>query len=254
MNPLLLCLVLFVFSVRLPFFLHQNMLIEVIAQSVADAVAAEAGGADRLELVRDLDQDGLTPPPELVRAVCVAVQIPVYVMIRPRNRFTLADGECELLDAEARAAVAAGARGLVTGYLDPGGEPDREALTIVRAVAGAGVGLTFHRAFDRLADPPAALAVLAAHGVERVLTSGGAATAVEGKETLRALVPAAAAHGLIIMAGSGVTPENVVDLVRVTAVTEVHFGAGVHDPPSPAAPVSRDRVAAARRALDAFFA
>jgi copper homeostasis protein len=62
------------------------MVIEVIAQSVADAVAAESGGADRLELVRELERDGLTPPPELVRAVREAVRIPVYVMVRPRNR------------------------------------------------------------------------------------------------------------------------------------------------------------------------
>ena len=92
------------------------MLIEVIAQSVADAVAAEAGGADRLELVRDLDQDGLTPPPELVRAVCGAVRIPVSVMIRPRNAFTLAADEREQIAAEAQAAVVAGAVAFLTAY------------------------------------------------------------------------------------------------------------------------------------------
>src|SRR5947209_1829896 len=128
------------------------MLIEVIAQSVADAVAAEAGGVDRLELVRDLDEDGLTPPPELVRAVSGAVRIPVYVMIRPRNAFTLETGEREQIAAEVRAAVAAGASGLVFGYLDGAGGLDVETLTAVRAAAGPAIGLTFHRAFDRLAD------------------------------------------------------------------------------------------------------
>src|SRR5438105_686525 len=160
------------------------MLIEVIAQSVADAVAAEAGGADRLELVRDLDQDGLTPPPELVRAVCGAVRIPVSVMIRPRNAFTLAADEREQIAAEAQAAVVAGASGLVFGYLDEAGGLDVDALNTVRAAAGPPVGLTFHRAFDRLTDPHAALPLLAVHGIQRVLTSGGASTAIEGQTTL----------------------------------------------------------------------
>jgi copper homeostasis protein len=225
------------------------MVIEVIAQSVADAVAAEAGGADRLELVRELEQDGLTPPPELVRAVCAAVRIPVYGMVRPWNRFSLEPGELEQVAAEVRAAVAAGAHGIVCGYLDGAGDPDREALAAVRAAAGAGVGLTFHRAFDRLADPRGALPVLAAHGIERVLTSGGAPTAPEGRPALRALVPLAAAHGVVVMAGGGLTAENVAGLVEETGVGEVHFGTGVHRPPSPTAPVCRELVAAARRAV-----
>jgi copper homeostasis protein len=225
------------------------MLIEVIAQSVADAVEAEAGGADRLELVRDLDQDGLTPPPELVRAVRAAVRIPVYVMIRPRNAFALVPGEGEEMAAEAREAVAAGASGLVFGYLDGESGPDLEALKAIRAAAGPQVGLTFHRAFDRLADPLAALPILAAHGIERVLTSGGAPTAIEGQAALRNLVPVATTHGVTIMAGGGLTPENVAGLVRATGVTEVHFGVGVHAAPSPTAPVSRQHVAAARQAV-----
>lgn len=230
------------------------MLIEVIAQSVGDAVAAEAGGADRLELVRDLDQDGLTPPPAFVRAVRAAVRIPVYVMVRPWDRFTLAPGEREVVVAEARAAVGAGAHGLVFGYLDADGGLDVAALAAVRAAVGPGIGLTFHRAFDRLAEPEAALPLLAAHGVERILTSGGASTALEGQDRLRRLVPLAAAHGLIVMAGGGLTPENVAALVRTTGVTEVHLGSGVHDPPSPSAPVSRERVAAARQVLAALTA
>jgi copper homeostasis protein len=225
------------------------MVIEVIAQSVADAVEAQAGGADRLELVRDLDEDGLTPPAELVRAVCAAVRIPVYVMIRPRNRFTLGPEEREQIVAEARAAAEAGAHGLVVGYVDEACRLDIEALEAVRTAAGPKIGLTFHRAFDRLADPQAALPALAAHGIERVLTSGHAPTAPNGQETLRALVPLAGQSGVVVMAGGGLTPENVADLVHATGVTEVHFGAGVRIPPAPTGPVSRERVAAVRQAL-----
>jgi copper homeostasis protein len=227
------------------------MVIEVIAQSVADAVAAEKGGADRLELVRELEQEGLTPPPELVRAVRAAVRIPVYVMVRPWHRFTLEMGERYQVVAEARAVVAAGAHGIVFGYLDGASAPDAAALAAVRAAAGPGIGLTFHRAFDRLADPHAALPLLAAHGIERVLTSGGAPTALEGQAALRALVPLAAAHGVVVMAGGGLTPENVAALVKETQVDEVHFGTGVHQPSSRTAPVSHELVAAARRAVTA---
>jgi copper homeostasis protein len=225
--------------------------VEVIAQSVADAVAAEAGGADRLELVRELDQDGLTPLADLVRAVVAAVRIPVYAMLRPHNRFMLEPGEGDRLVNEARALVAAGAHGLVCGYLDGDGRLDETALALVRGTIGAGVGLTFHRAFDRLLEREAALPRLAAHGVERILTSGGAPTAWDGRAVLRLLVPAAARYGLTIMAGAGLTPENAAALVRETGVREVHFGAGVHDPPDAMAPVSRERVAEARAALAA---
>lgn len=232
------------------------VLLEVIVQSVADAVAAGAamepdsrGGADRLELVRALEEQGLTPTFDCVRAVCEAARIPVYVMIRPRNGFVLASGEREILADEARMAVAAGALGLVTGYLTPDGRPDLVALEAVREAAGPGIGITFHRAFDRLADPLAALPLLAAHGVGRVLTSGGARTAAEGRARLREWSAAAVACGVRLMAGGGLTPENVAWIVRETGVAEVHFGTGVRVPPSPEAPVSKERVAAARQAL-----
>jgi copper homeostasis protein len=225
------------------------MILEVIAQSVEDAIAAEAGGADRLELVRDLEADGLTPAPELVAAVCRAVRIPVYAMVRPRNAFMLEAGEVKVLAAEAGAVVAAGARGVVVGYRDAAGSVETTSLAAVRRAVGPRVCITFHRAFDRLSDPPAALPVLAAHGVERVLTSGEAATALEGKERLRAWAPLAARHGLALMAGGGLIPENVAALIRETGVGEVHFGAGVREPPHPAAPVSRERVAAAWKAV-----
>jgi copper homeostasis protein len=221
----------------------------VIAQTVADAVEAEVGGADRLELVRDLDQDGLTPPPELVSAVRQAVRIPVYVMVRPANRFTLEPGDGAVLAEHARAAVNAGAHGIVFGYVNSIGGPDIQTLALIREAVGPEIGLTFHRAFDRLSDPFAALPVLAEHGVERVLTSGGASTAAEGQATLSALVAPAAAYGLKIMAGGGLTPANVRALVRITGVTEVHFGVGVRVPPLPVAPVKREQVVAVRRAL-----
>lgn len=226
------------------------MILEVIAQSVEDARAAEAGGADRLELVRDLEEDGLTPPEAMITAVCRAVRIPVYVMVRPRNRFTLEEDEIAVLAEEAGIAVRAGARGIVVGYLNDAGTVETASLAAVRAAVGPEVGITFHRAFDRLADPPAALPVLAAHGVKRVLTSGGSATAALGSDRLRAWRPLAAAHGVTLMAGGGLTPENVAALIGETGVREVHFGAGVHAPPHPAAPVCRERVAAARRAVD----
>jgi copper homeostasis protein len=225
------------------------LLIEVIAESVADAVAAEAGGSDRIELVRELNQDGLTPAPQLVREVCSAVGIPVYVMIRPRDSFTLLPEEREQLMTETRAAIDGGARGLVTGYVTGEGEPDLEALALVRDAAGPASGLTFHRATDRLADLAESLPRLATCGVERLLTSGGAATAPEGCTFLRALVPIAARHGLTVMAGGGLTPENVAMVVAESGVHEVHFGAGVRVPATSKGAVSQARVRTACLAL-----
>jgi copper homeostasis protein len=225
------------------------MLIEVIAHSVEDALAAEAGGADRIELVRELHRDGLTPSPQLVREVCNAIRLPVYVMIRPRDSFLLLPEEREQLVTATRAAIDGGASGLVTGYFTPEGEPDLEALALVRDAAGPSAGLTFHRACDRLADLTAALPKLAACGVERLLTSGGAATAPEGCAFLRALRPLVADHGLAVMAGGGLSPENVAIVVAETGVEEVHFGAGVRKPASSVGAVSQSRVYAVRLAL-----
>ena len=143
------------------------------------------------------------------------------MLIRPREGdFVLGAGELELMAVEIGAAKAAGADGIVVGALTGSGAIDRPA---VRRLVDAArpLTVTFHRAFDQVTDQVAALELLVALGVGRVLTSGGAPTALEGAGRLRELVEAAAGR-IVIMAGGSVRPDNVAELVRRTGVMEVH--------------------------------
>uniref|UniRef100_UPI001C68DC83 copper homeostasis protein CutC n=1 Tax=Streptomyces phytophilus TaxID=722715 RepID=UPI001C68DC83 len=130
--------------------MSRPMLLEVIALNAADAAAAEAGGADRLELVTDMAADGLTPSRETVAAVRAAVEIPVRVMLRAEDGF--AAGDVEALAARARALRAAGAEEFVLGFLDEAGGPDLAAVGRLLEAVGDGCRWTFHRAIDRAAD------------------------------------------------------------------------------------------------------
>src|SRR5829696_1955845 len=153
-------------------------LLESVVETVAAARAAEHAGAGRLELCARLVDGGVTPPPGLVTAVLERVSIPVFVMVRPRaGDFVYSEAEM----ADARHDVAAmrlrGAHGIVLGVLQRDGRIDveRERSLIERA---QGLPVTFHRAFDAAPDLEAALDAVIAAGASRVLTSGGAATAL----------------------------------------------------------------------------
>ncbi|MGI5128233.1 copper homeostasis protein CutC [Pseudonocardia sp. CA-107938] len=173
--------------------------------------------ADRIELCAGLSEGGLTPSIALVEAaVFAAGTAQVHVLVRPRpGGFAYCPDELALMRADIRHAVAAGAAGIVVGALD-GDEVDI-AATAGLVDAARGVPVTFHRAFDRLAEPLPALDALAELGVERVLTSGGPATV--DVDAVAALV----AHGsLTIMACGGIRPHNVRAVLDRTGVTAVH--------------------------------
>jgi copper homeostasis protein len=195
--------------------------LEVCVESLEAALEAQAAGADRIELCSRLDLDGLSPGPELLRSVLARISIPVHVMVRPEAGFFSADAaRLERMLAEVAAAREAGAAGVVLGLLAPDGGIERAACARLVAAARP-LAVTFHRAFDRVADPSVALEALVELGIERVLTSGGAARAAQGVEALRALVEAAAGRIVVIAAG-GVRDENRRALVQATGVTEVH--------------------------------
>lgn len=197
------------------------MLVESCVETAAQASAAAGGGADRVELCRRLDLGGLTPTMSEIAAARAAVTIPLHVLIRPRaGNFVFAADELELMVAEIGAAKSAGVDGIVAGVLTAAGQIDEPAMRRLLAAARP-LTVTFHRAFDGIADQPAALEVLVAVGVDRVLTSGGASTALEGADRLRQLVDAAAGR-ITILAGGSIRPRNVAELVRRTGVTEVH--------------------------------
>lgn len=198
------------------------MQLEIAVQDAAGTTIAAGAGVDRVELCSALALGGITPSVGLVEAALGAAgSLPVHVLVRPRpGDFSYSAEELRVMVADVRFAVAAGAAGVVVGAL-AGRELDTGALAGL-VDAAAGVDVTFHRAFDLLADPVAGLAALSAAGVRRVLTSGGASSAVDGVPALRRLVDAAS--GVEIMAGGGVTIESIPG-IAATGVDAVHLSA-----------------------------
>lgn len=205
------------------------VVVEVAVDSVTGARLAAAAGADRLELCGSLAEGGLTPSAGLLAAVLAAVRVPVFVMVRPRaGDFLYDDGEFETMRRDVAYLRTAGAAGIVTGVLHEDGRVDHERLRELVATARS-LPVTFHRAFDLAAEPAAALEVLIAADVARVLTSGQAASASDGADAIARHV-AAAGDRLVVVAGAGVRAATVRELVDRTGVREVHLSATVWRP------------------------
>lgn len=209
---------------------------EACVESAAAASASARGGADRIELCADLDAGGTTPRRHEVEACAAAVAVPVFVMARVRaGSFVYTADEVRATLADIHALKAAGASGIVLGALSPDGTVDA-GVTAQLIAAARPLPVTFHRAFDDTRDLDEALDTLLALGVDRVLTSGGAPTALEGAATLRRLTGRAAGH-LVVVAGGGVRAHNVQAVLRASGVGEVHARllAGRCDTPAAAA-------------------
>jgi len=203
-------------------------LLEVCVDSPNGLLAAIQAGADRIELCSSLALQGLTPTPGLM-ALAGRQAVPSYPMIRPHpGEFRYSPLDVDVMRGDIDAARAAGLAGVVIGANRPSGELDEEVLAALVEHA-QGLRLTLHRAFDLVPDFAKALEIAVDLGFERILTSGGARTAMQGAETLRDLV-VRAGDRISIMAGSGVTTANLAELVRKTGVREVHgsFGALVY--------------------------
>lgn len=198
-----------------------SVLVEGCVESLADAQAAARGGADRLELCADLSVGGTTPSVELIRAVKARVFIPVFAMARPRGgSFVYNASEIEATHRDIANIIAAGADGVVVGALTPANEIDVPTLRNFVARAGD-APVTFHRAFDQVAEPGPALETLIDAGVQRVLTAGGRSTAMDGAAVLQSLVRQAGDR-IVIMAGGKVRGHNARELVARTGVRELH--------------------------------
>lgn len=226
----------------------ETPLLEVIACSVADAVAAAEGGADRLELISHFEVGGLTPALDLATSVLAAVDIPVRVMLRENAGFAVASAEEMVrLCANAAALAALPVDGLVLGFLRDG-EIDEAALATVLSFA-PNLPATFHRAFEELPDPLAGLRVLKGFPqVDRILTSGGPAPWAEKVAGLAALA-AAAWPEITILLGGGVTPEAIQLIRSQTQIREFHAGRAARVPETVDGVVSAGGVAALRRLL-----
>lgn len=195
--------------------------VEAAVESLDDALAAVEGGADRLELCADLGVGGLTPAPALVSSVLERVDVPVFVMIRPRGgSFVYSPAELDLMQRDIESMRELGVDGIVVGVLDARGAVDSRRMAPLVA-ATSGLPVTFHRAFDRARDLGDALESLIDLRIERVLTSGGAPDALAGADVLSDLV-AQAGDALVVMAGGGIREHNVREIVEVSGVHEVH--------------------------------
>ncbi len=198
------------------------ILVEACVESLAAAVAAAAGGAQRIELCADLAAGGTSPDNATVAACLSQLAIPVFVMVQPRaGGFHYSPAQHATMLDEIKRVKDAGARGIVTGALRPDGSVD-ETRTRELIAAARPLPVTFHRAFDESRDAARALETVIALGATRVLTSGGAATAPQGAAAIARLVRLAAGR-IGILAGGGINASNVAELVRATGVREVHL-------------------------------
>ncbi len=200
--------------------------LEVCANSVTSALAAQEGGAIRVELCQNLAEGGTTPSHGEVLLARKMLNIKLYVLLRPRGGdFLYSDLEFKLMMADAAFAIEAGCDGIVIGILNADGTVDKERCAeFIKIARQCSVGVTFHRAFDMCADMYQALEDIIELGCERILTSGGKTTAMEGSPTIAHLIEKAAGR-IIIMPGSGISETNVADLVRFTGAREIHSSA-----------------------------
>lgn len=197
------------------------MNLEICIDSVESAIAAERGGAQRVELCSDLLEGGITPGAGLIAAVRSHSAIGLYVMIRPRGGdFCYSDLEFEVMQNEIAHARNLGADGLVLGLLDQDACVDIERTRQLVELAGP-LPVTFHRAIDMTPDPAVALETIIATGARRILTSGATPSAIAGASQIANLVQLAKGR-ITIMPGGGISSENIAAIARETGATEFH--------------------------------
>jgi copper homeostasis protein len=197
------------------------MVLEICVESVESAAAAEAGGAQRVELCSALSDGGLTPSLGLIRAVRSRIDIGLHIMIRPRaGDFLYSDEDLAVMREDIALAAQSGADGVALGVLNADGDVDvertRELVELARPME-----VTFHRAIDMARDIESALEDVIRAGADRILTSGAEASAMHGRHRIRKLVRGANGRIGMIAAG-GVRAENVREIAQVSGALEFH--------------------------------
>jgi len=197
------------------------MILEVCVNSAISALEAQKGGADRIELCENMHDGGTTPSAGTIRFTRKAIDIGLFVMIRPRGGdFLYSDAEFEIMKEDIRMAKKLGADGMVFGILLPEGRIDKERMKLL-ADYSRPMSVTCHRAFDMTEDPFLALDELIGIGIDRILTSGQKTSAAEGTELIKELIEKSSGR-IIIMPGGGVKEYNIDKLIRQTGAKEIH--------------------------------
>lgn len=202
-----------------------NKILEICCGDIRSVFSAREGGADRIELCSALGEGGITPSSGFI-AEAVAVGLPVNVLIRPRSGdFNYSGEEVTVMERDIRYAVSNGVNGVVVGALTEDGDIDMEAMKLLMDAAN-GVDVTFHRAFDLCRDPRKALHNIISLGCTTLLTSGQAANALAGSGLIAGLHRIADSK-IAIMAGAGITPENVGEILRLSKADAIHASASM---------------------------
>jgi copper homeostasis protein len=197
--------------------------VEISLSGVESAIAAQKGGADRIELCENLLEGGTTPSIGMIAVVRNHLNIEMNVIIRPRaGDCCYSEAEFEVMKQDIESAGEAGADGIVIGILKPNGTVDEERTRVLIDLARP-MSTTYHRAFDITRDPIEALDTLIDLGIARVLTSGQAASALEGLSLLKELSQHAKGR-IMIMAGAGINAHNASQIVEGSGVAEIHVG------------------------------
>ncbi len=211
--------------------MKNSFVLEICVESVESAIAAEGGGAHRIELCSDLAGGGTTPSAGLMQSVRKYVRLPIHVMIRPRpGDFCYSNHELEIMRNDIQAAKQSKMDGVVLGILQENTRVDVERTKMLVELAHP-LPVTFHRAFDLAKNPATALEEVIQTGASRILTSGGESRATDGLSILTHLVQAAKERVLIMPCG-GINSGNIVRIVRATSAREIHTSVGTSHPRS----------------------
>lgn len=210
-----------------------TFVLEICVESVDHAVAAERGGAHRIELCSDLPSGGITPSAGFMQTARRQVRIPIHMLIRPRpGDFIYSDHEFQIMRDDILAARQFGMDGIVLGVLQPDGNVDVERTRSLVALAHP-LPVTFHRAFDSSPDLETSLEDVIRTRASRILTSGGQPRATDALPTLARLIEKAKGR-ILVMPGGGINSDNVVRVIQTTQAQEVHSSAGTSTPDSSA--------------------
>jgi copper homeostasis protein len=201
---------------------YSQMLLECCVNSAVSAIMAQLGGANRVELCENMADGGCTPSAGTIILARKHLTIPIFVMIRPRGAdFLYSEEEFEIMKHDIREAKELGVDGVVFGVVLPDGRIDRMRMKELVKLAKP-MGITCHRAFDMTRDPFEALDDLIGLGIDRVLTSGQADSALEGSSLIRQLIGHSNGR-IIIMPGHGIKEHNLSQVVEETGATEYHM-------------------------------